>query len=140
MQFSTTAIAMLVLRIGLIKKSLFAYFAAKVRKIRFADDKKKRASDEPEKDNRFQFPRKQKKVVTPLQAMMLRMAGQQAPSQDDDDEDEAEDDNNEKDNKRDDHHSSDSDYDKRDEEEENDARDAKNVGLKFHFLFFYCLH
>ncbi|XP_064617580.1 WW domain-binding protein 11-like [Liolophura sinensis] len=68
---------------------------AKSRKIRFADDDM-RDLDEAEKDTRLTIQRlireKGKKKVTPLQAKMLRMAGQDVPEYENADEDEEEED------------------------------------------------
>ncbi|GAB1611128.1 WW domain-binding protein 11 [Argonauta hians] len=89
--------------------------AAKVRKIRFADDKSKSASKEPEKDIKYQFAKKVRKNVTPLQAMMLRMAGQQAPDIHEDDEDEDNDEDDDED---------------EEEEEEEEVEEGKSDSAK----------
>lgn len=51
---------------------------SKQKKIRFIDDAS-RNPDEEEKDTRLKFARPKPAGVTPLQAKMLKLAGQQAP-------------------------------------------------------------
>lgn len=51
---------------------------SKQKKIRFIDDAS-RNPDEEEKDTRLKFARPKQAGVTPLQAKMLKLAGQQAP-------------------------------------------------------------
>ncbi|CAI9724209.1 domain-binding 11-like [Octopus vulgaris] len=110
--------------------------AAKIRKIRFADDKAKAAPEETEKEFKYQFAKKIRKNVTPLQAMMLRMAGQQAPDVQEEDEDEEKDeesdskDSKEKDSKSREQNSSDSEEDDSkdvNEEDENTNTEQKNL-------------
>lgn len=62
---------------------------SKSRKIRFMDDDT-RDPEEEEKDTRLKFGKKPAKGVTPLQARMLRMAGQEVPEEPEDNPEESE--------------------------------------------------
>lgn len=67
----------------LLEMQIVEFFtvSSKQKKIRFIDDDS-RNPDEDEKDTRLKYGRPKAAGVTPLQAKMLKLAGQQAPAKD----------------------------------------------------------